>query len=236
MLELQRGVLSFQSILLKNIKNHPELVKSQAIYKEVCNGLLRLCSYPTRKEAEMIGQLEYDQNFGANVLNKIISEGQLSKFYEQDFDSYYSKNQGTGANWFSGINSIKYPSIYLKNIFLGNRKYKYLALTEMCNKSIEYSQERDIALVGAGENGRMMILIYYYLGLKKPVFLLDNNVNINNSNIGRITIYEISKTVIRPDIFYVFSVTNMDAYVALKEQIEKMAGNIHFISYFEENR
>lgn len=233
MIALQNGIFNFQRIYLKEKERHPDLQKKNTIKQDVCDYMLRLCSYPTKKEAELIGKLEYDQNFGADVLTPIISYDEL-KLYK-DFDSYYSVCKTVGASWNSGINVSVEPEIYLKNIFLLNRKYKYLSLILMCRKAIRRSGMKKLALVGAGENGKMMVKLFAILGSKMPCVIFDNNESIKDSDIGRIPIRSINADTLNEDYFYIFSVTGKSVCLSLIQQIQNIIGSsIDHVSYFEE--
>lgn len=234
MLRVQAGVRAFQDIYLVNKLRHPEItIENEDIKQEAINSVLRLCAFPTSKEAELLGELEYDQNFGANVLTKIISKEDIENRRDKGFDDYFAFVSGTGANWFSGINAICEPGIYAKNVFLLNRKYKYISLLSLAEKSLTYSNDRPIIIIGAGENGKMLITLFSLLGKKQPISIIDNNPNIDNSNIGGIIIRRPNDQSLTNDAFYVFSVMVKNVYEALKKQIFDCIGDYEYISYFD---
>lgn len=235
MMRVQAGVKAFQDIYLENKEQHPEIAEENACIKqEAIDSVLRLCSFPTNREAKLLGELEYDQNFGANTLTKIVSNDDIVSRDNLGFDDYFSFARGTGANWFSGLNAICDPGIYAKNIFLLNRKYAYMSLLLLVEKSMTISSERPIVLVGAGKNGKMMIMLYSLFGKKQPVLILDNNPDIQNSNIGGITIKGVEYAPSVKNAFYVFSVTVKNIYLAMKKQMSEYVGEYDYISYFDE--
>jgi len=230
---LQKGIKSFQNVYYSMVEKKPYLRRWVSKSEELCKIIGRLHSYPITTEAKWIGQLEYDQNFGANTLNKIIDDSMLKHCRMTKVTDFYGADRGNSINWYSGLNVLAVDRFfYCKNMAFADRRYVYLSMIYLTERILNETSDR-VVLVTAGEMTKIVLQLLSIVGeLRRVVGIVDNDVMVHKSKIGGIEIYPVDYEFDNP--LYVFTTRRKEFYEALHTQLMDLKeGQLNAIGFFD---
>ena len=192
----------------------------------------RLMKCPTQKEAKLLGELEYDLNFGVNSFVKIIPDSCVEKLKTKGEELYWGKFETSELYWKEGLNSLTDAAFYLKNAFINHSNYLKLSLLYLIKEAMNYDEGfKKIVIVGAGNNGTMMLLLAKLLNYSdRIVGFVDNNEGVQYTNVDGVKIYEMEHDF--GDVVYLFSLLGKADIKSIKNQISAALNrDIESISY-----
>ena len=230
---VQKGILAFQETYLKYVKFKPHLRSLINNPEELLKPLERLFSYPMKKEAEIFGNLLYDQNFGANTLTPVIGKNLIEKAKKDGLKSLYSISNTENITWYSGLNVIAIPSFYYDMLLHENKAYSKYSYYLLLENTLTQISNKKIVLLGAGVLCRELLKFLSGIGmLDRIAGIADNNKQLQGRIIAGITVtpveFEYDSDV------YLCTVLGKNANEALYRQVVSSTnGKGVFISRFD---
>ena len=232
---LQRGVVSFQKEFLELAEKKPHIRKWDKYNIELCNLLERLFDYPLKKEAECLGKIQYDQNFGVNSFSPVIYKKFIEESKKDGLKKFYGKIHTSEIQWFSGLNAIVEPAGYYEILLKSSRKYMFYTLILICEYAIKLADNKKIIIVGAGKNTVIILKFLSAIGRMNSVeVIIDNNVDLWCSTMAGINVGKVDKEY--DSNIYLCSTSNKVFRDALLKQIKNYRkDDFKFISCFRED-
>ena len=172
-----RGILDFQQYWFKFEKAKPELAaKCVTNRRETLMILHRLIDMPRRIEAEVLGRIEADTNFGTNYKKGIITESNVQLLEEKGVDyidkcnvSYTYDN--SNITWPKGLVTLKDEFYYVRRALKDNASNEIMKAMQEVVERVEEQGIKEIALYGAGENGRQFYFMCQLYHIKVNCFI-----------------------------------------------------------------
>lgn len=222
----QKGALEFQKYFLQLADKKENIKKSILNAREVSEIAIRLLKYPMIEEAEVLGELEHDENFGADISQKICKKEHLILLKENGQEEFFKKLSLYDVLWWQGL-VVQYEPMYFFNKLIEDTASQYKKNVLVLVKDIVNSKVEDLVIIGAGEAGQM---IKKYLDLYKHVnnnikieAFVDNNFKLHGTMIDSVPVVPMT-TKFKTNNFVIGSF----AYVhELLDQIYKEKGNVH---------
>lgn len=228
---VQMGALNFQREYFKLKAKKREWLLCRGYEKETLKLILRLLQYPTTKEAKMIGNLSFDQNFGIDSRWKIISKPEFEGYKELGYERFTHEGKARLDEWYRGMDAAINPLGYIKDALFFQRNsenYQMLLFTERI-----ISAYRDgMVLVGAGK-ACFWLLPYLEMAdrLQDVEAILDNKSALLGSYIRGIPVREYSAGLKQKS--FVITPTDIEVVQKLKKDIQKHYGsNIQIFDYY----
>lgn len=171
------GILNFQQYWFYFRKQKPEIADKVIDNKKGCLEILhRMIDIPTLKEVELIMSFEADTNFGTNHKQPIITKENLDLLENKGIEFIDKCNvsysyQNSNIVWPKGLITLKDEFYYLRKALknsAGNEIIKNMqeVVENVYNLGIE-----EVALYGAGENGRQFYFICKLYNIKVSCFI-----------------------------------------------------------------
>jgi len=157
----QEGIMDFQREYFKLRKRKSSINDLKYRPEELVKIIGRLTSSPLYTEAKILGDLYYDQNFGANKQWKIIDQVTINKIKESGMYRFLAQENSRQIEWYAALNVLNDPFYYFTSYYIRNgwnQKIKRLAFAQFIHKNTTGK----LVIVGAGAAGRD---IYKYLRL-----------------------------------------------------------------------
>lgn len=231
---LQEGVLEFQQQFLELAEKKKELFKIVDKADELCKLVSRSFGAPTYEEAFYMGQLFYDQNFGADNQSKIIEEGALEKMRSKGLQQVFEQENFRNTEWYSGMNCLCDPLYYFKEAYKRNGYYEVYKRIFFAQRIIDLANHKKIILVGAG-NGAILLMQFFQIANSniEVEFIVDNNekkIGTYRYGIPVVSIQQESESNI-------YVITSFLYIEELTAQIEKVKGkDVTIIHYRMDNQ
>lgn len=171
------GILNFQKYWFKFQKSKPEIAsKCVANRRETLMILHRLVDMPRRVEAEVIGRLEADTNFGTNYKKSIITNENKLLLEEKGVDYIDKCNvsytyQNSNIVWPKGLVTLKDEFYYVRRVLKNNAGNEIMKAMQEVAEQVKEQGLNEIALYGAGENGRQFYFICSLFHIKVSCFI-----------------------------------------------------------------
>lgn len=222
----QMGALKFQKQFLKISSKKQSIKKGILNEREIGKIATRLLQYPMIDEAELLGSLEHDENFGADVSKKICESKHLLLLKEKGQEEFFKIFGLYDVLWWQGL-LVQQNPLYFFNKLIEDTASQYQKNVLILIKSIIDAKVEDIVIVGAGEAGLMIkkyLDLYKYVGsnIKVEAFV-DNNKKLHGISIESIKVTSMS-TNFKTNNFVIGSF----AYVnELLEQIREEKGDVN---------
>ena len=230
--KLQEGILSFQNEFLKLANKKPHLRNWKNNNIEVCNILNRLFCFPELNEVKRLKDVQFDQNYGSNMLMPLISDEAIDKVKDVDINEFYSRARTTRPEWYSGLNVLKNPTFYYEIKAQNIHRYAYYSVVMLVKRMLREVGDNKFILVTAGANTKMV------LSLLKSMEKLDMVYGIvdNDENLHGVRMYGIEVNAVEHDYelnTYFCPISSRTASDSLYKQIVEAKGsNIKYISFF----
>ncbi len=236
MYEVQEGVKAYQNEFLRIAQKKDHVRKAGYRAVESCHILERLFCYPLKQEVDYLADLVYDQNFGSNTFSPILTRQNIKKIETTTWKNFYCGLNSTDVVWYSGLNSHANPTFYLENFYLINRSYRMLSLLLMTKKAVERAAGKEMVLIGAGANTKNVLFFVSVLGkLDEVVKIVDNDINLYNSNLAGIIIDKVDTLKPKKDVFYFYTTTKKEVFDSVHQQIGNILNDSYeYISFFGE--
>lgn len=222
MQRLQEGVLEFQKNFYIFAEKKPHLYDVIKNGKVLCQIVSRSLGAPTHKEAYYMGNLFYDQNFGADNQCKIVEKDTLDTMKKLGINEFFKSDRVRNQEWFSGMYALCEPFYYVKKGY--QKKYDYTMFKRVCyvEKIIEQFAGQSIVLVGGGVAAREILELIHSAEQNIHIeAIVDNSIDkqgtyMHGSPIMPMETEFASKTYVITTFLYVEE---------LEEQIKKAKGN-----------
>jgi hypothetical protein len=149
---------------MEKVKEKPE---------ELVKLVLRLMTMPTLIEAQCLGKLTYDDNYGADVVQYFCNKEDFEIIRIKGLE-YYIKTAYPGkAAWMEGIVVQSDPTYFINKIIENSSSDYEKSILKVVKQAVG-GGARTIVIIGAGEAGRMMQKYLNIYGIHIEAFI-DNN-------------------------------------------------------------
>ena len=159
------GILDFQRAFHCLATQKPEIAKKVvASRRESLMVLHRLIDMPRLCEAQLIQSIEADTNFGTEYCKRIITEENLALADEKGVDFIDRCNisytyQNSNVVWPKGVVTLKSPYYYVRRAMKSNAGNEITKSMQEVVERVKEDGVTEVALYGAGENGRQFYFI-----------------------------------------------------------------------------
>ncbi len=219
MRRIQEGILSFQEQLYAVCRQKRSRIPQRG--EELLKIAVRLTALPLKREAKLIGCLEFDQNFGVDEKQKIISPCLQKQYARLGYNEFTYRKLAREYEWYPGMDVCIDPlTHYRQNMFhtRNSFSYQYAMYAERICRDYE-----TFVLVGAGNRLRELLL---YLQLMdrtgKVELIMDNDSFLWNEAIEGQRIYPLdTKTQSR---VYVITPFKKSVIIQLSLQLQRLKG------------
>lgn len=221
----QTGALEFQKHFLNLADKKREMKESILNARDLGKIAVRLLQYPMIEEAELLGNLEHDENFGADVSKLICEKEHLSLLKEKGQDEFFKTLGLYDVLWWQGL-VVQQNPLYFFNKLIEETASQYQKNVLALVKSVTDANVESVVIVGAGEAGLMLkkyLDLYRYVGSNIEIeAFVDNNKKLHGTIIDSVKVTSMS-TKFKTNNFVIGSF----AYVnELLEQIHEEKGNV----------
>ena len=172
-----QGIFDFQKLWLWFQKHKPEAAK-ECISKrrETLMLLHRLIDMPRKCEAELLAGFEADTNFGTEFKKGIITEEHLElgrkmgvDFIDKCNASYTYKD--SNITWPKGTVTMLDEFYYIRRALKNGSQNEIIKSMQETVEQVESDGIKEVALYGAGENGRQFFFICQMYHIKVKCFI-----------------------------------------------------------------
>ena len=171
------GALQFQKLWFSFRTNKPRFAK-EAIdnRREVLQVLHRMIDMPRKCEAMMLGGLEADTNFGTNYKKGIITEEHLVLAKEKGVDFVDKCNvsytyQNSNITWPKGVVTLLDEFYYVRRALKNGSQNEIIKSLQEVVEQVQEDGIKEVALYGAGENGRQFYFLCQMYNIKATCFI-----------------------------------------------------------------
>ena len=228
MKRIQEGISSFQEHLYAVYRQRGSRIFQKE--EELLKIAARLTALPMIREAKLIGALEFDQNFGVDDKQSIISPCLLKQYAQLGYNEFTYQKLEREYEWYPGMDVCIDPlAHYRHNMFYTKKgfSYEYAMYAERVCRDYE-----SFVLVGAGNRLKELLL---YLRLMdeadKVELVMDNDSFLWHEVIGGQKIYPLdTKTQSR---VYVITPFRKSVIAQLSLQLQRLKGtDIKIVSVY----
>lgn len=200
----QQGALTYLQFYLESGR------KGRWSREEILQILHRLLKSPDYTEAELLGNLVFDENNGTGYSRSVLEEENVKRIREDGIEKWQQDADYTEVQWLEGLIAIGHPAYILqqgKNI---GDYYEAYALN--LTNSLLARKEKNIYVVAAGLVGRLVARFARIANIHIKAFV-DNNPNLQGRYVDQIPV--ISFADCKQDGCYVI------ASVPYKDELKK---------------
>ena len=214
---VQAGILHFQKLYfrLKKGRRKIPVPGREELYKIA----VRLSVLPTRREAELIGSLTFEENFGTDRRWRIIDPEGLRNYARLGYNGFSHQGYERAVEWYEGMDSLLDGLLFYKRAMFHMREsisWQYAMYAErICGRFQRF------VLVGAGLRARTLLYFLHLMGETDRVeFLADNDPSLEGERVYGIPVYPVE----REWAGKCYCLTSMDRRVVaeLTEQLKGM--------------
>lgn len=160
-----QGIFDFQDLWILFQKEKPEIAKKCiGRQRETLMILHRLIDMPRRSEAELLAGFEADTNFGTDYKKGIITKEHLDLGKKMGVDfidkcnvSYTYKN--SNITWPKGTVTLLDEYYYVRRALKTGTQSEIIKSMQEVVEQVDSKGIKEVALYGAGENGRQFFFI-----------------------------------------------------------------------------
>lgn len=189
----QEGMLAYEKAYVELASQNNRIKGIEDKASELIKLVDRLYMLPTQEEAEKIGNLSHDENYGADVLNKICKTEDIELIKQEGIDAFIEHTAQNRIMWLEGAVTQADPAYYMEKLLdEGQSEYEKSILGVA--KKVKKYKESNIAILGAGKAGKRLYsyLKMYHIPVKA---FLDNNKKLHGQNIDNIPILPVEYQV-----------------------------------------
>lgn len=171
------GTFAFQKMWFQFRKDKPQIAK-QCLQDR--RGLLqilhRLIDMPRRCEAQMLAEFEADTNFGTNYKKGIITQEHLKLAKEKGVDFIDKCNvsytyQNSNITWPKGTVTLMDEFYYVRKALKKGSQNEIIQSMQEVVEKVQEDGVKEVALYGAGENGRQFYFLCQMYNIKATCFI-----------------------------------------------------------------
>lgn len=168
-----QGTLNFQNDWFAFRRMKPDIADAcLANRRETLMILHRLIDMPRKEEAELLADFEADTNFGTNYKKGIITEEHLALAREKGVDFIDKCNvsytyQNSNITWPKGTVTLLDEFYYVRRALKNGSQNEIIKSMQEVVEQVQADGIKEIALYGAGENGRQFYFLcqMYHIGV-----------------------------------------------------------------------
>lgn len=169
-----KGIFDFQKLWLDFRKRKPEAAEGCIMDRRGTLKILhRLIDMPRKCEAEMLAGLEADTNFGTGYRKGIITKEHLELGRKKGLDFLDKCNvsytyQGSNVTWPKGAVTLLDEYYYVRRALKNGTQNEIIKSMQEVVEQVERDGIKEVALYGAGENGRQFYFLcrMYHIGAR----------------------------------------------------------------------
>lgn len=171
------GILNFQKYWFYFRQQKPEIVDEVINNRRGCLEILhRMIDIPTLKEVELIMSFEADTNFGTNHKQTIITKENLELIEKKGIEFIDKCNvsysyQNSNIVWPKGLITLKDEFYYLRKALKSSAGNEIIKNMQEVVEDVYNQGIKEVALYGAGENGRQFYFICKLYNIKVSCFI-----------------------------------------------------------------
>lgn len=172
-----QGVFEFQKLWFEFRKKKPEIAEECLGKKrEILEILHRLIDMPRKEEAEFLAKFQADTNFGTDYRKGIITEEHLTLAKEKGIDFVDKCNisytyQDSNITWPKGTITLLDEFYYVRKALKNGSQNEVIKSMQEVVENIQQDGITEVALYGAGENGRQFYFICQMYHIKVQCFI-----------------------------------------------------------------
>lgn len=149
----QEGMLYFQKEYLKLQKRKGIRINISPV--EAAKIPMRVVNFPLEKEADMIGNICFDENFGMNTVKKMCPDEFIERVKQIGAAEFIENIVPGDVPWIEGVITRVCPAYYIDRVF-EQRLSEYEYSVYKIVKQVVSNNIKNVVVSGAGEMGRMM--------------------------------------------------------------------------------
>ena len=216
---VQAGALNFQNTFYAVIGKKGQKIRQKG--EELLKILSRLTVFPTRREAELIGRMQFDQNFGVDTKWQIISPENLNRYKSLGYNRFVHQGYAREDEWYQGMDVCLDSLVYYRQIMFYMRKgfsYQYAMFAERICQMSDF-----FVLAGAGRGLKELLLYLKLMNMNHRVeFIVDNNIYLCGERIdGHLVCGPETESKSR---CYVITLYHKDGIRQLTRQLQELKG------------
>ncbi|MCI8465481.1 MAG: hypothetical protein HFI63_06445 [Lachnospiraceae bacterium] len=216
---VQAGIMSFQNVLYSICDRKGEWIAQRS--EELLKIAARLTALPLKREAELIGKMQYDQNFGLDQKWQIIDPENLNHYKNRGYNEFVYQKFAREDEWYQGMDVCIDGMISYRQIMFPRRNgvaYQYAMYVErFCHKYPSF------VLVGAGKRLKEVLLFLNLMGeTGRMECIVDNNPLLQGEKILGYPVYSMERET--NSCCYIITVSQRKAIRELTEQLYKKRG------------
>lgn len=213
----QEGILNFQKEYLELQKRKGIRISISPV--EAAKIAMRVINFPMKKEADMLGNIYFDENFGMNTVKKLCPKEFVDEVKSLGPENFMEKIVPGDVPWIEGVITHVCPTYYIDRVF-EQRLSEYEYFVYKIVKQVLNDNIKDVVVSGAGEMGRMMKMFLSLYNINVESFT-DGNPKMQGNIIEGIPIKSISDTFIS-DNYVIASFAYADE---IEDEIIRIKGN-----------
>lgn len=173
--KLQKGIIAYQHEYLRLKKENEFLQNSKIDNRELLLPYVRLVTVPTKEEAETLGILSHDENYGVDVSFSLCSPEKIGYIKNNGWLAYCSRFNASEELWIEGLRTLGEEEYEFKNLVKNVKSRLGKGMSSLALAIYQNNKKKEpVVIIGAGQAGRTLKFFLQLLGLKVECFM-DNN-------------------------------------------------------------
>ena len=217
------GVFDFQQALFAFRDSKPELAEEclQA-RRETLMILHRLIDMPRKEEAETLAGFEADTNFGTTYKKSLITKEHLALANQKGVDFIDKCNvsytyQNSNVTWPKGVVTLLDEFYYVRRALKDGSQNEIIKSMQEVVEQVQADGVQEVALYGAGENGRQFLFLCQMYHIKVNCFV-DRKESLWGSKKEGVPVMGLQEAMKRGENTFIitslFSISEISAYIS----------------------
>ena len=211
----QEGMLAFQSEFLKLKERKHISISPQDATKMV----QRLVTLPTMQETKLLGNLQYDENYGVDEVHSLCPENFVQMAIQMGSDAFIESHLPGEIPWMEGVITQADGTYYIEKTLEQSltgyeRSIIKIVKKVLCNKP------EQVVVAGAGEAGRKLQRYMELYGIRIEAFT-DNNQKLQGSGINGIPVKSLKDSFVTKH----YVIASFAYAEEIARQIRELKGN-----------
>ncbi|HHU72704.1 MAG TPA: hypothetical protein GXZ21_11830 [Clostridiales bacterium] len=172
-----KGILDYQKYWIRFKEHKPNLVKRILTKRRESLMIIhRLIDMPKLEEVEFLMNLEGDTNFGTEYRKKLITDDNIRLMKEKGLDFIDKCNasytyEDSNIVWPKGLITLGDEFYYVRRAIKNNANNETVKLMQEVLEDVVKQGIQEVALYGAGENGRQFYFMCKLYNVKVNCFI-----------------------------------------------------------------
>ncbi|UJF33205.1 HAD-IA family hydrolase [Paenibacillus hexagrammi] len=215
------GIVAFQKLYFKMSASSAAINEEDFLNgAEMCKIIQRVMEMPTYEEAQQLGSLKYDENFGSRTLNSIcnVQDQQLLEQLGVERFLEFSRHgwKHSKVYWPQGVVTRSAPLYILQKHLKVSSSHSYLV--DLSDLVVEIVRQGigTIMIYGAGDAGQTLMQLAKLHGLAVAGFV-DKKLSLWGQRIQEVEVFSLERAV-AGDI-HVFAIGSIAFYKEIRNEI-----------------